>query len=271
MGKKCLTKIAIILLILLFTPININAQSDVAELGIKEPILVAPGEVVQIPIYVRNVQDLYGVDFTIEYDPTIIQIEDSVYASPGIQAALGDFLDPGLLLINAADNMAGTYQFVMSQYNPSEPKSGEGIIVLISVKGISEGVSPLTFIAVQMASREGVEIPSRGIDSTVTVQVGVPTQSVLYPTQVSTGLIVVDLSTLTPTPTITATPTATSTPRATLTSDVIKSTSSGRDLVTNKNAEIASNYWLVKNWWIVLVLVLVVSFTGFILWRKLRN
>ena len=54
------------------------AQDTPAEVGVFDPIEVAPGEVVQVPISIRNVLDLYGVDLTIEFDPALVQVEDII-------------------------------------------------------------------------------------------------------------------------------------------------------------------------------------------------
>lgn len=257
--------LAFTLCMFLFTPPDVYAQGEIAELGIVNPLQVAPGELVQVPIIVRNVQDLYGVDFTLEFDSSVVQVEDSDPASPGIQSALGDFLDPGLLLTNSADNQAGNFQFVMSQYNPSEPKTGEGIIVVITFKGISEGDSTLNISFVQLASREGVEIPSDGLNSLITVETGAPTQEATYPVQEPTGLVVVDLSTFTPTPTNTLIPTATVVLQSTPNPVTLESPADEGKNQVSENQEDIPDYWLVKNWWIVVVLILLVIGTGYLL------
>jgi hypothetical protein len=199
--KMGLAGLIIIIVLMLSLPSLVRAQNGTAELGVFDTYQVAPGEVVQLPVSVRNVQDLYGLDFILKFDPALVQVEDADPSRPGIQAVLGSFLDPGLLLFNTGDNNAGTFHFAMSQYNPSQPKSGAGIVLVITFRGVAEGESPLTIIKLQLASGEAIEIPSTGIDSTLRVERGAPTQAATFAATESTTVIIVGAFTLTPTST----------------------------------------------------------------------
>ena len=251
-------KFGLILLIALFllTAVvdqPVFAQDDVAELGLFESQQAAPGTLIQVPVSVRNVSNAYGVDFILEFDPAILQVEDADPNTSGVQALLGNFLDPGLLLFNNADNNAGTYRFAMSQVNPSEPKSGEGDVVIITFKALAAGESGLEISYVMFGDREGMEIPSTGVNSTLLISESAPTQAVTYEVVDSTAVIMVN--TFTPTPTLTPTPLPTSTPKPTLTGTPVVVTDEGNDDVSEGSG---ASYWLVKNWWVVLVLLGVV-------------
>lgn len=250
----------------------VNAQDAPAEAGVFDPLEVAPGEVVQVPISIRAVKDLYGIDIALKFDPALVQVEDMDSSMSGIQAALGEFLDPGLLLFNTADNDAGTYHFVMAQYNPSEPKSGEGVVLVITFRGIAEGVSDIKVTALTLASREGNEIPSSKVDSILTVRSGAPAQVATFPVVQSTALVIIN--TFTPTPTETPIPTATATPVV----EPTQVTSGGDNPAeippagsVKESAE--PGFWLVENWWLVLVLLVIVISAGLYLfvWKKKRN
>lgn len=251
-------KFGLILLIALFllTAVvdqSVFAQDDVAELGIFKSQQAAPGTLIRVPVSVRNVSNAYGVDFILEFDPAILQVEDADPNTNGVQAQLGNFLDPGLLLFNSADNDAGTYRFAMSQVNPSEPKSGEGDVVIITFRALAAGESGLEINYVMLGDREGMEIPSTGVNSTLSISESAPTQAVTYEVVDSTTVIMVN--TFTPTPTLTPTPLPTSTPKPTLTGMPIVVTDEGNDDVSEGSG---ASYWLVKNWWVVLVLLGVV-------------
>lgn len=260
---------SVLVVILMFSPMSTAfAQSEPAELGVFESFQVAPGSAVQVPISIRNVEDLYGLEFTIEFDPAFTQVVDADPVSPGVQAALGDFLDPGLLLFNTADNEAGTIHFAMAQYNPSEPKSGDGIILILTFKGKSIGETELKVNEVILSTRDGVEIPSTGVDSTLSVVAGAPTQAVTYPAAQTTGLILI--STFTPTPIPTKTPVPTLTPQ--VTQEFLVESSSSTDTDSNPDDKTnASRYFLVKNWWIVLLLALVVLSVGLFTFRRKKD
>lgn len=196
------------LLLMGFT--NARAQKLETLFGVMEPAVVAPGATVQVPVAVKDVEGLYAVDFSLEYDPTIVQLVDADAIQPGIQAGLGTFLDPGLLVFNTADNQKGEYRFVMSQYNPSLPKSGEGNIVVLTFKGISTGESNIHFTGVELLSGEITAIQAKVLDSNIQVISGAATQAATIAVAQATGLIILPKDT--PTPTVTATTIPTRTP-----------------------------------------------------------
>lgn len=198
----------VMLLLMGFT--NARAQKLETLFGVMEPAVVAPGATVQVPVAVKDVEGLYAVDFSLEYDPTIVQLVDADAIQPGIQAGLGTFLDPGLLVFNTADNQKGEYRFVMSQYNPSLPKSGEGNIVVLTFKGISTGESNIHFTGVELLSGEITAIQAKVLDSNIQVISGAATQAATIAVAQATGLIILPKDT--PTPTVTATTIPTRTP-----------------------------------------------------------
>lgn len=273
-------------LIVLPTAFVHGQSGSKASLGIFEPFQMAPDQQIEVPVTVSNVQDLYALDITLEFDPALVQVEDSDPSTPGIQAALGNFLDPGLLLFNTADNEKGTVHLAMSQYNPSEAKSGEGIVLVIHFKAVKEGISPLTLSNVQLATREGTEIPSEGVNSTLTILSDAPTQAATYPVADTQGMIVVATltpvlsNTPTPSPTAltlsTATPTAI-TPKvaaAKITPTEIKTTEQESTAETAAKREKSSqpqSYFLVDHWWIVLIILILVAVVAYSLYRSSNN
>jgi len=247
------------------------AQNAPAEVGVFDSYEVAPGATVQVPVSIRGVEGLYGVDVTLTFDPARVQVQDADAAMEGVQAALGNFLDPGLLLFNIVDNQAGTVRFTMAQYNPSEPKSGSGILLVITFSGVTPGESPLTVSAVSLSNREGEEIPSQGVNGSLVVNEGAPTQAATFPVVLQpTGLVV--LKTFTPTPTYAPVPTAT--PQPTSTPVLSAPASSGQELTAQSETSptnAASTPFLVRNWWIVLLLLLVVGLLGFFGYKKISR
>ncbi len=105
-------------------------------------------------------------------------------ALAGIQVAQGVFLDAGFAVINTADNTAGNAHLVMTQLNPSLPKSGTGSLIVIKFRGKQVGASStLTLVNPQLARRDGFMIPATGAAGQVEVIAsGGPTPTSL-PTQ----------------------------------------------------------------------------------------
>ncbi|HOD45665.1 MAG TPA: cohesin domain-containing protein [Anaerolineaceae bacterium] len=244
--KPATAIITLLLLVTFLQPGTAFAQADAARVGVFAPLTIAPGALVEIPIQVENVTDLYGIDFELRFDPAVLEAQDADPAMAGIQLGFGEFLEPGLLLYNTVDNETGIVHVVMTQVNPAEPKSGSGYLFVLYVKGLQEGTTDLEVTNLQLASREGLEIPSTAANSSVTVQAGAP-DVVATSIPVVNPTSVILIPTLAPTPTATVQPTATR-PMAT---QAVQPTQPGEPIPTEASVEPGGGFSLLKNWWIV--------------------
>jgi hypothetical protein len=139
---------------------SVTAQGAVTVRLEPSSVKVALDETVDVAVEVVDVQNLYAIDITLNYDPHVVTIIDADPDLDGVQVALGTFLDPGFVLLNNADNGEGRLRFAMTQLNPSTPKNGTGFLIVIKLRGVElSGQSPLELVAVQMATNTGVEIP----------------------------------------------------------------------------------------------------------------
>ena len=271
-----LTLFITILMGLVAVPLTgVFAQDGTARGGVFEEYEVAPGERVELPVEIRDVSDLYAVDLEIRFDPGVIQVEDANPNVDGVQPALGTFLDAGLTLFNSVDNEEGVVRFVMTQVNPSEPKSGDGILLVLYVLGEEEGESDLEVTNLELSDRLGEAIPVEALDGSVTVsEEAVPVQSTAIPVQDPTGIVQVPTQapTLTPTPTTippTPTPTTVGTESAQgegeETSEdedavFIPMVESGSEQEGSQDTEVGDEgpqdrFILLEYWWIVLIVV----------------
>ena len=127
------------------------------------------GQTVDVAVEVVDVEALYGADVALTFDPNVVEVVDADLSQDGVQVALGAFLDSGFLVLNRADNTAGTVRFAMTQLNPSLPKSGTGALISIKLRGQVGGRSPLTLTAVELARRDGTTISSTLVSGAVDV------------------------------------------------------------------------------------------------------
>ena len=149
---------------------------------------------------------LYAVDIEIRFDPAVLQVEDASPNQDGIQVGLGTFLDAGLILYNQVDNDQGLIRFAMTQMNPSEPKSGEGVLLVLYFTTQADGESVLEVPFAEAATRLGEAITVEGVDGLVTVSSGAPErQTTDIPVQDVGQVTVIPTSAPTATPTITPT------------------------------------------------------------------
>lgn len=251
---------------------------DPAYIGIFEDTALAPENSIEVPIRVQNAQNLFAVDIEITFDPQILSIEDADPNAAGVQVGLGQFLDPGLLLNNTVDNEAGVIHFVMSQVNPSEPKSGDGILLVLFIKGRSEGTSELRVTRLQIADNQGLELNANRVEARVTVQsdaeevaatsipVVNPTSAIQLPTplpQPTNTPLPGPTATLVRLPTAAPSSTATAVienlPAATDTQEIAAATAT-EPAAVSENLDSAveheeAGFSLLANWWIVVAAV----------------
>ena len=230
-----------------------SAQTS-AQVGVFQAYEIQPGARVEIPIEIRNVQDLYAVDLEIHFDPRILTFEDADPQMDGIQPALGTFLDAGMVLYNTVDPEAGIIRFVMTQVNPSEPKSGSGVLIVLYAVGAAEGESILEVVRADLSTREGIAIPSELVENSVKVAANAAeVQATPIPVQNPTSIIVIPTLAPTATPTVTPVPTSTKpapTQTAVITA-IVEAIAS--PTVAPTMAEQASGFSLAQNWWILLI------------------
>lgn len=214
---KKMSMVLVLLLGLLWGMTGVAAAQAGAEVGVFEPVEVQPGSAFEVPVSIRNVEALYAIDIEVQFDPDILQVQDAAPNTPGVQVGLGTFLDAGLTLYNEADNDEGVIRFAMTQVNPSEPKSGEGVIIVVYFEAQTEGESELVMSFAEASDREGEAIPVEGVDGTVTVS----SEAVEQP---ATDIPVQDpeLATIIPTMAPTLTPTITPTFEPTPTPEVVE-------------------------------------------------
>lgn len=252
----------IFLLVFLLPCGQVSGQSpDATQVGVFVQPVISPDAVAEVPIEIRNVDGLYALDMTMQFDPDIFSAQDADPSQPGVQMALGTFLDPGLVLFNTIDNETGKAHFVMTQYNPSEGKSGNGIMLVVYLKGLKQGESTFTISEGKFCNRDGVEITAEFVNSVIKVETGT------VPAATSTSIPVQDMSLMTQIPT--AVPTATPTPESTPT-PLPTATVEGQKAVAETTLDASQEtgilegitsqpiLFMLKNWWIVLILLLLV-------------
>lgn len=259
--RKILGIIVFIIIASLLPARGTLAQAT-ARAGVFETFNAAPGSRIQVPIEIRGVQDLYAVDLTLRFDPAILSAEDADPQMQGIQPALGTFLDAGLLLFNEVDLEQGAVRFVMTQVNPSEGKSGDGILLVVYFIATDMGESALQLESITLSDRYGVAIPVETVDSTLSVAADAPAvTNTNIPVQDPTGIILI--STLAPTATPTQTPMPTQTPVPTAIPTAVMEPqpteiAAGQPDVSGE-LENKSGFSLSQNWWIILLAGLILA------------
>jgi len=183
-----------------------SGQAGGAQVGVFQTFAGKPGARLEIPVEIKNVENCYAFDLELRYDPQVLSLEDADPLRDGVQPALGTFLDAGMVLYNTVDAENGVIRFVMSQINPSEPKSGSGVLLVLYVSGLKEGESALELTKADLATREGQLIPAELVSGSVQISAnGEEGSGTAVPVQDPTGIMMI--ATLAPTSTPTPAPT----------------------------------------------------------------
>jgi len=89
----------------------------------------------ELNISIANATGIYGFEFKLSFDPTVLQAVDAV---------LGTFFPPSVTPEVTIDNTTGYIQFRAELSPPEEPKNGDGTLATITFHVESVGVSDLT-------------------------------------------------------------------------------------------------------------------------------
>ena len=174
-SRAVLALFGIIATIILFAQpaLPVFAQ-EVTSVGVYAPAHVEIGAQVAVSVEIQNVENLFGYEMTLHFDPTLLSVDDADPSSLGVQVQMGSFLSPDFVLSNTVNLLAGTVIVVLSQVNPSEPVSGSGTLFTVLFRGLKDGISPLTFSELTLTDRDGVEIIADMVSSQMTVGAGEP-------------------------------------------------------------------------------------------------
>ena len=198
---------AIVCCLLLFVATGMvtpaSGQAGGVQVGVFQTFVGKPGARLEIPVEVKNVENCYAFDLELRYDPQVLSVEDADPMRDGVQPALGTFLDAGMVLYNTVDAENGIIRFVMSQINPSEPKSGSGVLLVLYVSGLKEGESALELTKADLATREGQLIPAELVSGSVQISANAAESAgTAVPVQDPTGIMMIPTLAPTNTPTI---------------------------------------------------------------------
>ena len=161
------------------------AAAPIVSLG--TGVLEVPvGQTVPLPVSVADIQDLYGIDFHLRFDPAVVQVADADPSTSGVQVAEGDFLSADYVAQNEVDNQAGTIDYAVTQVNPSEPRSGGGTLLIIRFQGVGAGrTSQLEVEDIVLTTRDGDVIPVTVMDKEIRVKDAPPVGDTATPSPTS--------------------------------------------------------------------------------------
>jgi hypothetical protein len=131
---------------------------------------VAVGATFTMDVRAENLVDLYGFDATVRFDPAILEVVDADAVAPGVQVNLGEWLPASAhVVVNTADNAAGTLQLAASLVSPAPALNGSGDLISIPFRAKATGSTPVYLSALKLVDASAVVIPADVSDGEVTV------------------------------------------------------------------------------------------------------
>ncbi len=134
------------------------------------PVIIPSGGTAALPVRIADAKDLYGFELRVRFDPAVVEVVDADPLRAGVQVGHGNFLALDFLVRNRADNETGTVEYVLSQLSPSAPKSGDGVLLTLYLKGKAAGRSTeVSAEKLQLAGPGGVALSASVIPGLVRV------------------------------------------------------------------------------------------------------
>lgn len=126
----------------------LGAEAQLPLVHLSPALLVVPiGATSCTDLRVEDVEDLFGVETTVRFDPGRLAVADAAPGMPGVQVEIGPFLQPtnpsNWYVINAADNAGGTVRLAIALIAPETGRSGSGTLATICFRGLNRGHSAI--------------------------------------------------------------------------------------------------------------------------------
>ncbi len=111
-----------------------------------------------VNVLVENVQNLYGLEFQISFDPSIVEVIDANTGEDGVQIHPAEWWKDGFVAVNKVDNGSGRIDFAATLLKPARAVNGKRAIAAITFAARKTGTSKLRFESAILSTREAIEI-----------------------------------------------------------------------------------------------------------------
>jgi len=120
-----------------------------------------------------EIENLYGVELQIEYDPVVVEVVDADPGAEGVQVAPGDVFASGNAFVVENHVEDGVITFIASRRSPDPAFNGTGSLIDITWRGNTRGESPVDLTGVKLSDPEGGELAATALDGVIRVGTGV--------------------------------------------------------------------------------------------------
>lgn len=113
----------------------------------------SPSQTISLNVYVSGVQNLYGFDFDVNFNPSVLFVT-SVIEGPFLPTGGDTTFSPGVI-----DNVGGGIDFIGDSLNFGTAVSGDGVLATITFTTLALGTSAIDVSNVQLLDPNFYPIP----------------------------------------------------------------------------------------------------------------
>jgi len=124
------------------------------------------GDTTDIIIQLDDVTNVYAAELDLSFDHTILAVVDADPGTGGVQISEGDCPAPDFVVVNSADNSAGTISYAATQLNPT-PACNGGTVATVELECLSAGISQISFTHSLISDPDGIVIDAPTQDATL--------------------------------------------------------------------------------------------------------
>ena len=124
---------------------------------------IVAGQEITVSVRISDVVGLYGIEFTLNFTPTHLQVIDADLGTPDVQIAPAECPQTDFLVQNVVSNAAGTIEYAVTQLNPTPPFSGDCTVAHIRFTAQQAIPTTVTFAELTLSNKDFGQIPSEAI------------------------------------------------------------------------------------------------------------
>ena len=125
---------------------------------------LAPGQTATLGVSVDNVTDLYSIPMILQFDPTVISVQDIQH---------GGFLSSGnqeIAIVKGGDESKGQLMIAATRQPNTPGVSGSGTLLGIVVKALKPGSTQLSIVQVNAKDSQQKPLPLLTGEATIQVK-----------------------------------------------------------------------------------------------------
>lgn len=137
---------------------GLSVQSAAVFKVMPQAIKLNVGDTTTLDLTIEQVKGLYGIEVHLAFDPQVIEVLDADPNRDGVQLEAGSFPSPDFVVLNNADNRAGTAAYAVTQLPPNQPVDGSGTVARVTVRALKSANTQIRVERLLLADTSGKSI-----------------------------------------------------------------------------------------------------------------